>query len=156
VLSVSGSAVAGSLAGRLPAGFIVGGYGLTGKGNHALVYGYRIANETNGPRAREAALWLFDVSAAATQGIASAPLLDRLPLTDAVGCTAVLQAGEPCEHVASVTVAEGDQSVFVLGPRGVAALPLPSTVVTTSAPIAQPSLRRGLVPGGVIKGGGSR
>jgi hypothetical protein len=156
LMQINGTVVAGSLASRLPAGFAVGGYGLTGKGNHALVYGYRISSEASGPRARDAALWVFDVSAAATQGIAAAPLLDQLPLTDAVGCTAPLQVAETCAHVATVTVAEGDQSVFVLGPRGVAALPLPAAVVASSAPAAQLAARRGLVPGGVIKGIGSR
>jgi hypothetical protein len=157
---VRGVSVAGSLAGRLPAGFVVGGYGLTGKGNHALVYGYRIAGETAGPRAREAAVWVFDISNAATQGIISATLLDRLVLTDAVGCTAALQSGESCEHVATVVVAEGDQSAFVLGPRGVAALPLPLALVvgagaTATSPAAAVA-RQQLKTVGVVKGQGPR
>jgi hypothetical protein len=160
VLHVGGVPVAGSLAGRLPAGFVVGGYGLTGKGNHALVYGYRIASETAGPRAREAAVWVFDISNAATQGIISATLLDRLVLTDAVGCTATLQAGESCEHVATVVVAEGDQSAFVLGPRGVAALPLPLALVvgagaTATSPAAAVT-RQQFKTVGVVKGQGPR
>jgi hypothetical protein len=151
VLQVNGTAAAGSWATRLPAGFIVGGYGLTGKGDHALVYGYRIASESTGPRARDAAVWLFDVSQAQSQGIAAAPLLERLSLPDAVGCTGVLQASETCEHVATVTVAEGDQSAFVLGPRGVAALPLPVALAATLATKVKPAVSQTSTKTGVIR-----
>jgi hypothetical protein len=156
VLQVSGSPVGGSLASRLPTGFVVGGYGLTGSGRYALVYGYRIASEPAGPRARDAAVWLFDLSDAASQGIASAPLLDRLALPDAVGCTTALQTGESCEHVASVTVAEGDQSAFVLGPRGVAALPLPLALLAANSAAKPSATRQPIKMSGAVRGSGSR
>jgi hypothetical protein len=152
VLHVGGVPVGGSLAGRLPAGFVVGGYGLTGKGNHALVYGYRITTEAAGQRARDAAVWVFDITNGSTQGIASATLLDRIDLTDAVGCTSALLTGESCEHVATVAVAEGDQSAFVLGPRGVAALPLPVALVANGGLRTTAPARQQIKILGVIKG----
>jgi hypothetical protein len=156
VLHVGGNPVGGSLASRLPAGFVVGGYGLTGSGRHALVYGYRIVAEAAGPRAREAAVWVFDITDATSQGVALAPLLDRLVLADAVGCTTTLQANESCEHLASVTVAEGDQSAFVLGPRGVAAVPLPVALAYAGGTTPQGAARQRINIGGVLPGSGSR
>jgi hypothetical protein len=70
-----------------------------------------------------------------------------VPLTDAVGCTATLVAGELCEHGANVTVAPGDASAFVLGPRGVAAVSLAEPVAAArSLERARGSFLRRLSP----------
>jgi hypothetical protein len=124
-LLFSGSVATLDLRRAVPEGHVAAGYAITGNGHFALVYGFRIASEPTGPRARDARLYLVDLrSGAAVLG--QAPIVAAVvPLADAVGCTGPLAPGEACEHPAQITVAPGDASAFVLGPRGVAAVSLP-------------------------------
>ncbi len=124
VLTRIGTSQSVDLGMRLPSGFVAGGYAISGGGAFAAAYAYRIANESTGPRARDARLFLFDLR----DGLPTAPSTSTMNLPDAVGCTVALVAGETCAHRASVTFAQGDESVFVLGVRGVAALPMPASV----------------------------
>lgn len=118
----------GSLANLLPQSYVAGGYGLTKDGNTVLIYGYQIASERAGPRARDAALWAVDITAfrSGATDLSAAKLLGRVSLPDAVGCTASLVQGESCVHQASLTVSPTGLNVFVLGPRGLASVGLPS------------------------------
>lgn len=151
-LRIGGSAVAGSLAALVPAGFSAGGFGLSGDGRFALIYLYRETTEGGQPRARDAALWTVDLSAAAGGGLSAAtPVVERLALSDAVGCNTTLQAGETCAHQAQVVMAPGDATAFVLGPRGVAAVPLATAAQIARAAGPRRTLLRGLVPGGMMK-----
>lgn len=120
----------GSLAGLVPTGHVAAGYGLSQNGRYGLVYSYRVALENGAERARDAAVRVFDLQNGAP--VAAAPLAATLPLADAVGCLGVTVAAETCAHEASVTLAPGDGSVFVLGPRGLAALPMPDAMVAAA------------------------
>jgi hypothetical protein len=85
------------------------------------------------PRARDARLWLVSLTDIAP-GIR---VIGEVPLPDAVGCTSPAPApGETCEHRAMVTVSADGGSAFVLGPRGIAAVPLPDSVSASRAPRA--------------------
>jgi hypothetical protein len=119
----------GGLASIVPFTHVAGGYGMTQDGRYGLVYGYRIVAEAGGDRARDATLWVVDMAGVPTTPLASAPIVATISLPDAVGCTGPLATGETCRHVASVTVAAGAGSAFVLGPRGIAAVALPAAVV---------------------------
>lgn len=132
-LRLGGSNASLNLAQAVPAGHAASGFGLAGSGDFALVYGFRLANEAAGPRARDAALYVVDLrpGASVLQGFPVAAAV--VPLPDAVGCTTVLASGEACEHAANVSVAPGDASAFVLGPRGVAAVTLPQPVAAAAA-----------------------
>ena len=74
----------------------------------------------------------MDLSNVESTGVTNARLVATLALPDAVGCTAASTAAESCRHSASVTVAPGNGTVFVLGPRGIAAVPLPDSLATAS------------------------
>lgn len=151
-LTINGTAVTGSLSALVPAGFAAGGYGLSGNGRFGLIYLYREAIESGLPRARDAALWTVDLSAMTTTGLtAGTPVVGRHALADAVGCNGALQGAESCTHEAQVVVAPGDGSAFVLGPRGVAALPLPATVSAARAVGPRRNALRGFVPGGHVQ-----
>ena len=119
----------GGLASIVPFTHIAGGYGMTQDGRYGLVYGYRIVAEAAGDRARDATLWVVDMASVPATPLASAPIVATIALPDAVGCTGPLGAGQTCRHVASVTVAAGGGSAFVLGPRGIAAVALPAAMV---------------------------
>ena len=123
---VDGSSELGSLATRVPAGHVAAGYGLAPDGRSALVYAYRPVLEAGVERARDAAVHVFDLSNLAATGTAAAPLRASLDLDDAVGCLGVLASGETCSHRAAIQVTPGPGSIFVVGPRGVAALPWPA------------------------------
>lgn len=137
----SGTSVA-RLPTLLPPGLVAGGYAVTGGGERVAVYAYRIADEATGPRARDAQVLLFSVPAALN---ARPALLATIALPDAVGCTAPLAASETCEHPAALRVAPGNASLFVVGPRGVAAVPLPAPGAA-QAPAPVPSIFRQVVP----------
>jgi hypothetical protein len=138
----------GSLASVVPFTHLAGGFGLTQDGRYGLVYGYRIATETGGERAREATLWVVDVSRAPTTPIGASTLVAALPLADAVGCTGALTTGESCRHRASVTAAPGGGSAFVLGPRGVIAVPMPAGVVVQPSAASGQRAAASVVPAG--------
>lgn len=127
VVMASGT-ILGSLTSVVPFTHLAGGFGLTQDGRYGLVYGYRIATESSGERAREATLWIVDLQALPFTPLTPTSVVATLALAEAVGCTGALVPGETCRHMASVTLAPGGGSAFVLGPRGLAAVPLPTSV----------------------------
>lgn len=134
LLSPAAGAAGVALSNGLPPGFVAGGYGLAGSGRFALVYAYRVASEPGGSRARDARLLMFDLRSGLPVLSPTTVPLAQIDLTDAVGCAVVPQvSGEPCVHTAHVLVTPGDRAAFVLGPRGIAASPLPAV---TAAPAA--------------------
>lgn len=124
----------GNLASIVPFTPVPGGYGLSSGGRFGFVYGYRQVGTTT-QSATDATLWVVDLNDAATAGVGAAPVIATIALPQAVGCTAALVAGETCQHTASIGVAPGDGTAFVLGPRGVAAVPLPAAV-SSAAPMS--------------------
>jgi hypothetical protein len=138
----TGNAV-GNLANVLPLTDLPGGYSLTQDGRYGLVYAYQIATVNGNPRAGNATLRVVDTSQAPTTPLTSADVVATINLSDAVGCTApTLAAGETCQHTASITLAPGSDSAFILGPRGIAAVPLPANVAVPTAAVA---IRPGVV-----------
>jgi hypothetical protein len=127
----------------LEPGYRAQGFAVSGAGDYALIYGYRVAQEAGGERARDAALWQVDLRGglAALQVNPVPPV--RLPLPDAVGC---LRASIPCSHQAHLLVAPGDRGAFLLGPQGVAAVALPSLAPRAAAAGGLKPLRRKLQP----------
>jgi hypothetical protein len=152
VLWLRGVALPGTLGAALPAGYTAGGYGLSGHGRWGFVYLYRLSTDNGAPRAREAQLWVFDLSAAETSGVSTAPVLAQIPLADAVGCTDALAAGETCQHAASIVTAPGEGHAFVLGPRGVASVPLNGVALAAAAVRARAAAGPGWVPVGAMPG----
>ncbi len=130
-----------ALASLVPATHVAGGYGITGDGRYALIYGYRIAQENGVERARDATLWVMDVNRLSVQPQDPAALVAAVPLIDAVGCTIAPVAGEACLHSAQVVAAEGGGSVFVIGPRGLAAVPMPDAMATRAKAAGAPKVR---------------
>jgi hypothetical protein len=135
----------GNLGSVLPFTHVAAGYGLSSGGRFGLVYGYRVTGTGAGQRATEAMVWVIDLNTVSTTGIATAPVIAAIALPQAVGCTDVLAAGETCQHNASISVAPGDGTAFVLGPRGVATVPLPVAVtpMTPSATSVLPAAQGG-------------
>lgn len=125
---LGGGVELGSLESVVPFTHLAGGFGLTQDGRYGLVYGYRVAIEAGVERAREATLWVVDLTRLPTTPIGPATVIAALVLPDTVGCTAALATGETCRHRASVTSAPGGASAFVLGPRGLVAVPMPAAV----------------------------
>lgn len=125
----------GSLAGAVPFTHVAAGYGLSSGGRFGLVYGYRVTGTAGDQRAADATLWVLDLNNAAMAGASSAPVLAAIALPDAVGCTSAFAPGETCEHQASISVAPGDGTAFLVGPRGIAAVPLPAAV-TSAQPLS--------------------
>jgi hypothetical protein len=134
LITLDGTAL-GNLGGVLPFTHRVGGYGLSSGGRFGFVYGYRVSGVGAAERASDATLWVIDLVNAAGSGVSASPIVSALPLPSAVGCTAAFASGETCQHVASVSVAPGDGTAFVVGPRGVAAVGLP-TSVTSAQPLS--------------------
>lgn len=129
-----------------PPGFAAGGYAVSGGGDLIAVYVYRIASEPAGPRARDARVLLFDLPGTLSSPGNAAPLA-VIDLPDAVGCTAPLAAAETCEHAAALRFAPGNGSLFVVGPRGVAAAPVPSRSAA-NVPAVRPAAFQRIVPAG--------
>ncbi len=152
VLWLHGVALPGALAAALPAGFTAGGYGLSGHGRWGFMYLYRVVAQNGGERAGESQLWVFDLTAVESSGVASAPVLARLPLADAVGCLDVRAANEACLHAAAIVTAPGEAQVFVLGPRAVAALNLSGLPAAAAAQRARAAAGPGWVPLGLVPG----
>jgi len=124
----------GNLSSVVPFTHSAGGYGLTQDGRYGVVYGYQIVIENAAQRARSPTLWVVDLSQVPTTPLASAPIVATIALADAVGCTTTpLATGETCTHNASVTLSPGSGSAFVLGPRGLAAVSLPTSVMVMTA-----------------------
>lgn len=120
-----------SLAAALPAGVMAGGYGLTADGRYGLVYGYRITQDAGAQQARDAALWVLDLSDFSSRSATAPTVTATVAMVSAVGCTSTPAAGETCRHEAHLTAAPGDGTVFVIGPRGLAAIPMPAFSGTT-------------------------
>ncbi|MBC7957423.1 MAG: hypothetical protein H7Y33_16335 [Cytophagales bacterium] len=134
VIDANGNSL-GNLASVMPFTHIAAGYGLSSGGRFALVYGYRVTGTGSAQRAANATLWVVDLNNAAVAGVSSAPVLAAIALPNAVGCTSAFVQGEACDHQASISVAPGDGTAFLIGPRGIAVVPLP-TEVTSAQPLA--------------------
>lgn len=132
----------GSFNSVIPLGYDAGGYALTGDGRFGLVYGYRRTGTGAAERAADATVWVVDLRTLGVPGLTSAAVLASIALPQPVGCSTALATGETCLHEASLTVAPGQQSVFVIGPRGVAAVPLPATTVATVSARASAQLQK--------------
>jgi hypothetical protein len=130
----------GNLGSAVPFSHVPGGYGLTSDGRFGIVYAYRISGEGSSQRATDATLWVLDLSNAAVAGVAAADVVATLSMPNAVGCTEALVAGETCQHTASISMAPGNGTAFVLGQRGVAAMPLPESVSAAQAQSARKAI----------------
>jgi hypothetical protein len=135
------TSVRAHLANVLPQFYVPGGFGITRDGNFGLVYGYRIETVSGQQRAKDAGIWVVDLRGAkgAVSGEASLPVLGRIALPDAVGCTTSLAQDEACVHQATITVSPSSQNAFVLGPRGLASVQIPPAMLTvgTSTVLSQ-------------------
>ncbi len=118
----------GNLGSVMPFTHVAAGYGLSSGGRFGLVYGYRVTGTGSAQRAVDATLWVVDLNHAATAGVGSAPVLAAIDLPNALGCTSAFVPGETCEHRTSISLAQGDGTAFLIGPRGIAAVPLPDGV----------------------------
>ena len=125
----------GNLASVVPFTHVGGGFGLSSGGRFGVIYGYRINGTGDAQRATDATIWVVDLNDVASAGVSSAPVVATIAMPDAVGCTGVLTTGEACQHTASILIAPGDGTAFVLGPRGVASIPLPVSV-TAAQPLS--------------------
>lgn len=123
----------GNLSTVLPPTQQAGGYALTPDGRYALVYGYRLTGGAGGERAQDATLWILDLQGVSMSNPTGAVIVGSIALPNAVGCTGPLVAGETCKHSAQLTVDPRGDAVFVLGPRGVAAVPLSSAMGRATA-----------------------
>lgn len=133
-----------SLAAKLPPTYVAGGYGLTGDGRFALIYGYRLEDQADGgQRARDASVWAVDLRGLAVGQWDAATVLGRMVLPNAVGCTTAPEAGERCIHQAAVTVDPAGLNIFVTGPRGVVAMALPTAWVEGTAAASAASVSTG-------------
>lgn len=157
-LLMSDDTALGNLASAVPVGYEAGGYGLSAAGGYGLVYGYRRTGTGAAERATDAKVWIVDLASVASTGITHAPLLDTVSLPQPVGCTDAPASGETCSHRASITVAPGQRSAFVIGPRGVATLPLPSgateaQVLRTNRKVSNPQALSGSSSGRTLRRG---
>lgn len=142
-----GDILSGNLNNTIPMGYTVGGYGLSTNGRYALVYGYHVSGTGAAERASDATLWVIDLGPGPVAFIDTPVVLATELLPQPVGCTSTLVSGESCVHRAAITVAPGQGTAFVLGPRGVAAVPLPNSAAeaqTQSAKRNTLSVKRGL------------
>ena len=147
VVDGSGTAI-GNLSAVVPLTQQAGGFALTEDGHYGLVYGYQV-NPVNGAQpATNGTLTVVDLSQAPAVPLASSAVVATVALPSPVGCTSsTLATGETCAHSASITVTPGSASVFILGPRGVVSVPLPSTLAPPASFAARlQALRSRLAP----------
>jgi hypothetical protein len=123
----------GSLGSAVPFTHVASGYGISSGGRFGFVYGYRLAGSGSAQTASDPTLWVIDMNLAGSAGVGAAPLIATIALPQAVGCTGALASGETCQHTASISIAPGDGTAFILGPRGVVAVPLPTAVTSAVA-----------------------
>lgn len=128
------------------AGLTTGGYAISGAGDYALVYAYRLVEASDGWHARDPQLLQIDLrlSPAQLQATPAPPPMAQVLLSSAVGCTSPAPSAAACRHTAHLLVAPGDRSAFVLGPLGVAAtaVPAPVPAVRAQASPQDPGRRR--------------
>lgn len=134
VLVSEGVAQGASLENLLPAGYLAGGYGLSGDGSRAYIYGYKVDRSGATPVVTDAAVWMVDIHDRANTPLDQSPISKIQSLSKPVGCLSPLATGESCEHTATLTMAPGNRSLFISGPRGIAALTVPDYTL-----VAQPS-----------------
>ncbi len=131
----------------VPLGYEVGGYGLSGDGRVALVYGYRKVQDQGQLKATDAKAWMIDLRQIPT-GAGTFKVLSEIPLPSPVGCITKLDVDESCSHRAHVQFLVGDRNALILGPRGILAFPLPEVpaVGMTSTRVPAPKAKRSLAP----------
>ena len=109
---------------NVPAGQLAGGWGLTGDGRFALLYTYAMSGSGDTAVASQPMLHVLDLGTSVGRG----PVVEiaALPLSAVPGCGSPRASGERCEHTAHVLADAAGTVAFVVGPRGVAAVPLPA------------------------------
>jgi hypothetical protein len=79
---------------------------------------------------------VVDLAQARLGSMSPASIISTVALSAPVGCTNLpLDSGESCQHQASITLAPGSGTAFVLGPRALAVVPLPLEVTAQSAQV---------------------
>ncbi len=126
-----GSFMPWNLTGALPAGQTDGGWGLTPDGRYALLYTYTLAGTGDAATASNPVLHVLDIDTTMCGGVAVPQEVASVPLAGVPGCGSPRASGETCAHTAHITVDPQQAVAFVSGPRGVAAVPLPSSVRQT-------------------------
>jgi len=109
---------------NVPAGQLAGGWGLTGDGRFALLYTYAMSGSGDTAVASQPMLHVLDLGTSVGRG----PVVEiaALPLPAVPGCGLPRASGERCAHTAHVLADAAGTVAFVVGPRGVAAVPLPA------------------------------
>lgn len=122
----------GNLSDLLPLTHRAAGFGLSGDGGIGIVYGMRTSGSGSAERAIDAKAWIIDIRSVSAGG-AWSPTVLATAVVQPLGCTTAFAIGESCMHTVAITVAPGDRTAFLVGPRGVAAVPLPEQIAAPSA-----------------------
>jgi hypothetical protein len=131
ILADSNTAL-GNLSDLLPLTHRAAGYGISGDGRIGIVYGVRTSGSGNAERATDAKAWIVDLRSVSAGSVPTAPVLATVAVPP-LGCTATFTDGETCMHTVAISVAPGDRTAFLIGPRGLAAVPLPEPGASPSA-----------------------
>ena len=118
-----------NLNGAVPAGQTVGAWGLTPDGKYALLYTYTLTGTGDAATASQPTLHVLHIDTTACGGSIPPVEVSTLALSGVPGCGSPRASGETCAHEAHVTVDAQQAVAFVSGPRGVAAVPLPSSMM---------------------------
>jgi hypothetical protein len=131
ILADSNTAL-GNLSDLLPLTHRAAGYGISGDGRIGIVYGVRTSGSGNAERATDAKAWIVDLRSVSAGSVPTAPVLATVAVPP-LGCTATFTDGETCMHTVAISVAPGDRTAFLIGPRGLAAVPLAEPGASASA-----------------------
>ena len=113
----------------VPAGQTAGGWGLTRDGAMVLLYTYQVSGSGATATVAQPTLHVFQLKAPNASFPTVPPVeIATIPMANATGCGSPRAAGETCAHSAHLLVDPATSVVFVAGPRGVAAVPLPPAV----------------------------
>lgn len=127
--SMSGYMHSADLRSLVPSGQTAGGWGLTRDGALVLLYTYQITGSGSAATASQPTLHVFQLKAPGSALPTVPPTeIATIALAGLPGCGSPLASGETCQHTAHVLVDPASTVVFVAGPRGVAAVPLPPSV----------------------------
>lgn len=121
-----------SVAGRLPQDYQAGGYGLSGDGKTVFIYGYKTDDSTGKPIASNAGIWAIDIHDLINTPLDRSPISANIALGSPLGCLPPTSSGETCAHAVTITTAQGSRSLFLSGPRGMAAVSLPDTALAAT------------------------
>ncbi len=124
-----GFSTAWDLSAGIPAGQTVGGWTVTGDAQYALLYTYQLTGSGDTATASAPTLHVFDISPVTIGGLVPTEVA-TLPMAGVPGCGSPRAAGETCQHAANLLVDPTGSVAFVVGPRGVVAVPLPGALTT--------------------------